>query len=90
MSFDGGPPQPHYRQPSYPAPPQTPISHSTSYDYGPSYGPPQHEMSYAIPITAAAKRKAQRASQVSSHHQLESDARGICCWLLMENLTLGL
>lgn len=65
MSFDGGPQPPLYRQPSYPAPPQTPISHGTPYEYGSSYANSHHEMAqYAIPITATGKRKAQRASQV--------------------------
>ncbi|KAB5555007.1 hypothetical protein GE09DRAFT_147122 [Coniochaeta sp. 2T2.1] len=64
MSFDAGPQPPPYRQPSYPAPPQTPIAHGTPYEYGPSYGPSHHEMAqYAIPLAATGKRKAQRASQ---------------------------
>jgi len=64
MSFDSGPPPPHmYRQPSYP--PQTPLPHAPSYDYGQSYGNPHGELPYPIHITSAqGKRKAQRASQV--------------------------
>ncbi|KAK1829107.1 hypothetical protein QBC39DRAFT_139437 [Podospora conica] len=61
LSFDNGPPPHMYRQPSYPPP--TPLPHQSSYDYAPSYGTPHGETLFPLHITAAGKRKAQRASQ---------------------------
>lgn len=63
MSFDSGP-SGMYR-PSYPPPP-TPVQHTQPYDYPTAYGPPPGEIAYAglQYAPAAAKKKAQRASQV--------------------------
>ncbi|KAK3378604.1 hypothetical protein B0H63DRAFT_252269 [Podospora didyma] len=63
LSFDGGPQPAMYRQPSYP--PQTPLSHTPTYDYPPQYGG-SHSDFYGIHVSTASasgKRKAQRASQ---------------------------
>ncbi|KAJ4306069.1 hypothetical protein N0V88_000865 [Collariella sp. IMI 366227] len=65
MSFDNGPQPPsmYSRQPSYP--PQTPLSHSQSYEYQqpPQYGS-HNDLPYQIQVAASSgKRKAQRASQ---------------------------
>ncbi|EGZ74518.1 hypothetical protein NEUTE2DRAFT_155194 [Neurospora tetrasperma FGSC 2509] len=60
MSYDNGPQQNMYRQPSFP--PQTPMAHGQPYDYPPHYG--HHgDLPYIQLAPAAGKRKAQRAAQ---------------------------
>lgn len=71
MSYDNGP-APMYRHPTYPPPPQTPLSHPsappTPYEQTSMYGPPPPmgpDGPYPITYAAASgKRKSQRASQV--------------------------
>lgn len=70
MSYDNGP-APIYRHPTYPPPPQTPLSHTsappTPYEQTSMYGPSSMGPDGPYPIAYAAasgKRKSQRASQV--------------------------
>lgn len=72
MSYDNAPGPQLYRHPSYPPPPQTPISHPgpppTPYEQTQMYAPPPMGPDGAYPITSysagGGKRKSQRASQV--------------------------
>lgn len=70
MSYENGPAPQLYRHPTYPPPPQTPLSHPgappTPYDQTQMYAPPMGpDGPYPIAYTAASgKRKSQRASQV--------------------------
>lgn len=70
MAYDNGPVPQMYRQPTYPPPPQTPLSHPgpppSPYEQTQMYAPPSMgpDGSYPIYSSAAGKRKSQRASQV--------------------------
>ncbi|KAF3760800.1 hypothetical protein M406DRAFT_216035, partial [Cryphonectria parasitica EP155] len=71
MSYDNGPGPQLYRQPSYPPPPHTPLSHpggpTTPYEQTQMYPPPPMGPDGTYPpisyAATAGKRKSQRASQ---------------------------
>lgn len=73
MSYDNGPGPQLYRHPTYPPPPQTPLSHPgpppTPYEQTQMYAPPGMGPDGPYPISytsSSGKRKSQRASQVCS------------------------
>ncbi|CAN8105783.1 unnamed protein product [Discula destructiva] len=70
MAYDNGPVPQMYRQPTYPPPPPTPLSHQgppqSPYEQTQMYAPPPMGPDGSYPIaypSAGGKRKSQRASQ---------------------------